>query len=154
MDNLNNRLRKDPRYKQGVFTPKNKSKFIGKNAVYRSSYELKFMRWADSNINVLEWGSENIVVPYVSPLDGRTHRYYVDCYIVIKEGDVVKKYLIEIKPHAHTLPPKESKRKKPSTVLHEQTQYILNQAKWKAAKVFAKKYNADFLILTEQHLNN
>lgn len=153
MSDLNNRLRRDPRFKQGVFTPKNKQKFIGKTAVYRSSYELKFMRWADGNINVLEWGSECIIVPYVSPVDGRGHRYYVDGYVVIKEGEIIKKYMIEIKPHAHTLPPKPSKRKKPATVLYEQTQYILNQAKWAAAKMFAKQRGAEFIVLTEHHLN-
>lgn len=146
---MNNR---DPRFKQGVFKPKHPQKFIGKFAIYRSSFELRFMRWADSNPNVLEWSSEQIIVPYVSPIDGRAHRYYVDNFVAIKEGTVVKKYLVEIKPFQQTQPPKPSKRKKASTVLYEQTQWVINQAKWASAKEFAKKKNAEFIILTEKEL--
>lgn len=145
-------LNKDPRFKQGIFKPKHPQKFIGKFAVYRSSFELKFMRWADMNPNVLEWSSEQVIVPYVSPVDGRAHRYYVDNFVAIKEGDVVKKYLVEIKPFSQTHPPKPSKRKKPATVMYEQTQWVINQAKWTAAKEFAKRKNVEFIILTEKEL--
>jgi len=146
---MNNR---DPRFKQGVFKPKHPQKFIGKFAIYRSSFELRFMRWADSNPNVLEWSSEQVIVPYVSPIDGRAHRYYVDNFVVIREGTVVKKYLVEIKPFQQTQPPRPSKRKKPATVLYEQTQWIINQAKWASAREFAKKKNVEFIILTEKEL--
>ena len=55
-------MKKDKRYRQGVFRPNNIEKYIGKgHPVYRSSWELKFFRWADLNENVLAWGSENIV---------------------------------------------------------------------------------------------
>lgn len=145
-------IRRDPRYNQGIFRPINKAKFVGSFAIYRSSWEKKFMFWADKNPNVLEWSSERVIVPYKSPIDNKIHKYYVDAYVVIKEGDVIKKYMIEIKPHAHTLPPKPSKRKKPATVLYEQTQYMLNQAKWAAAKMFAKQRGAEFIVLTEHHL--
>jgi hypothetical protein len=145
-------LNRDPRFKQGVFKPKHPQKFVGKFAVYRSSFELKFMRWADNNPNVLEWSSEQIIVPYVSPVDGRAHRYYVDNFVVIREGDVVKRYLVEIKPFGQTQPPKPSKRKKPATMLYEQTQWIINQAKWAAAREFARKKHAEFIILTEKEL--
>jgi hypothetical protein len=139
------------KYRQGIFTPVNKDKFIGTKAVFRSGLELKFMRFCDNNTNVLKWGSENIVVPYVSPLDGRVHKYYVDNFVIIKEGDVIKKYLIEIKPSSQINPPQTKYRKK-THLIYEQTMYIKNQAKWAAAREFCMKKGLEFLILTEKDL--
>ena len=98
-------LQKNNKYRQGIFTPKNKEKFKGEYAIYRSGLELKFMRFCDENTNVLLWSSEQVIVPYISPLDGRAHKYYVDNFVIIKEGDQIKKYLIEIKPSKQTIPP-------------------------------------------------
>ena len=60
---LNGRSKK---FKQGVYIPKNKEKFFGKDgyAIYRSGLELNYFRILDNNPNVLKWGSEEIVVPY------------------------------------------------------------------------------------------
>ena len=66
------------KYKQGVYKPINPEKFIGKTAQYRSGLELKFFRFFDLNENVIKWGSENIVIPYISPIDLKQHRYFVD----------------------------------------------------------------------------
>lgn len=145
-------LKKDPRFTQGIFKPKNKEKFMGDHAIFRSSFERKFFLWADKNPNVLEWGSENVIIPYKSPIDNRIHRYYIDAYIVLKEGNNVVKYLIEIKPYKQTIPPVDSKKKKRETVLYEQTQWQVNQAKWNAADIFAKSKGAKFIILTEKEL--
>lgn len=145
-------FKKDERFKQGIFKPRNPEKFIGKVAIFRSSFERKFFLWADKNPNVIEWGSENIIVPYKSPIDKKYHRYYVDTFVVIKEGNNIKKYLIEIKPFSQTQPPKPSNRKKESTILYENIQWVINQAKWEAAKKFATSRNAEFLILTEKEL--
>jgi hypothetical protein len=145
-------FKKDERFKQGIFQPKNPDKFIGKFAIFRSSFERTFFLWADKNPNVLEWGSENIVVPYKSPIDNKMHRYYVDNYIVIKEGSAIKKYLIEIKPFKQTLPPVSSNKKKKQTMLYENTQWAINSAKWEAAKKFAEAKGAKFIIITEKDL--
>lgn len=145
-------FKKDDRFKQGIFRPKNPKKFIGEYAIFRSSYERKFMLWADSNPNVLEWSSEKVIIPYISPIDNRIHRYYIDTHVVIKEGDKIKKYLIEIKPYNQTQPPKPSKKKKKETVLYENTQWLINNAKWESAKKFAESKGAEFLILTEKEL--
>lgn len=145
-------MKKDPRFIQGIFKPINKDKFMGKYAVFRSSWERKFMLWADKNPNIIEWSSEQIVIPYRSPLDNKIHRYFVDNYIVLKEGDKIKKYLIEIKPHKQTLAPVPSKKKKKATVLYETTQWAVNQAKWEAAKKYANDRGAEFIILTEKEL--
>lgn len=143
------RLVKNNKYRQGVFKPTNRSKFIGTEAIYRSGLELKFMRFCDTNDNVLKWGSENIVIPYFSPLDKKYHRYYVDNFVVIKEGDIIKRYLVEIKPSKQTLPP-NTKYKKKEHLLYEQAQYIKNQSKWQAAKEYCKNKNMEFIIITEK----
>ena len=143
---------KNPKYKQGIYTPKNASKFIVTTAIYRSSLELKFFRFCDNNSNVTKWGSESVVVPYVSPLDNKVHRYFVDNYVVIKEGDKTKTYLIEIKPFKQTKPP-ETKYRKKQHLIYEQSQYLVNQAKWESARKYCSQKGIEFLILTEKELN-
>ena len=140
-------------YKQGVFKPKNPLKFDGSAAVYRSSYELKFFRWCDENVNVLKWGSENVVIPYVNPNTNKLSKYFVDSFIVLKEGSKHNKYLIEIKPFKQTRPPNPSKYRNKDNLLYEQTMWNQNQAKWEAANKWAKKHSAEFIILTEKELN-
>ena len=100
------------KYKQGTYRPRNPDKFIGSTATYRSGLELKFMRFCDNNSNVVMWGSENVIVPYISPIDGRVHKYFVDNFVAIKEGNSIKKYLVEIKPHKQTSPPTTKYKKK------------------------------------------
>ena len=141
-------------FRQGVFRPQNSGKYVGSNFTqYRSSWELKFCRWADLNENVLAWGSENIIVPYINPLDNKVHRYFVDNYVVFKDSKGEKqKFLIEIKPSKQVEKPISSLRKKQSTVLYEQTTWITNQAKWEAAKKWAEKKGCQFIILTEKEL--
>lgn len=137
---------------QGVYKPINPQKFMGKQAVYRSSFELKFFKWADINPNVLKWGSENVIIPYISPVDGRVHRYFVDNIIHLREGANISRYLIEIKPSKQTIAPTPSKRKKATTVLYEKVTYAVNSAKWDAAKDYAKMHGMKFQILTEREL--
>lgn len=141
------------KYRQGIFRPINVEKFIGTKAIYRSGLELKFMRFCDSNINVIRWGSENIIVPYISPLDGKVHRYFVDNYVVIKEGLNIIRYLIEIKPSSQLKIP-ATKYKKKEHLIYEQSMYVVNQAKWAAAAAYALKNNCIFKIITEKELNN
>ena len=83
--------KKNSKYTQGVFIPKNIDKFIGSKAFYRSSLELRFMKFCDVNENVLKWGSENVIIPYINPLDNKMHRYFVDNFVMIKEGNITKK---------------------------------------------------------------
>ena len=112
---------------KGKFKPKNISKYKGdpSGIIYRSSWELKFFQWCDRNTNVLEWSSESVIVPYKSPVDGRYHRYYVDNAIALQEGNKIIKYLVEIKPYKHTLPPVQSNRKKKCTLLYENRTYAV-----------------------------
>jgi len=73
--------------------------------------------------------------------------------MTLKENNITKNYLIEIKPYKQTIPPVESNRKKKSTILYEKITYAVNQAKWSAARQFAKKRNIEFIILTENELD-
>jgi len=139
------------RFRQGVFVPINRDKFIGTKAFYRSGLELKFMRFCDSNPNVLKWGSENVVVPYISPIDNKVHRYFVDNFVTIKENNNVTRYLIEIKPDRQTRPP-VTKYKNKEHLLYEQATYVVNSAKWEAARKICSQKGWQFLIITEKHL--
>jgi len=144
---------KDERYKQGVYRPVNK-KYTGKHyPKYRSSWELKFFRWCDLNPNVVEWNSENVVIPYRIG-NGKPRRYIVDNTVVMKQRGKIKKYLIEIKPFSQTQPPKPHGNKKRSTVIYEQYTYAKNKSKWLAAKQWGQKHGYEFMIITERELYN
>jgi hypothetical protein len=147
-------MKKDKRFRQGIFKPKNKNKYIGNDSpTYRSSWELKFFRWADCNENILAWGSENIIIPYTSPLDGKVHRYFVDNFIVFRDRNGNKqKFLIEIKPSKQVAKPTTVKGKHRRTILYEQKTWVVNQAKWKAAEEWSKRKGYKFLIITEKEL--
>jgi hypothetical protein len=139
---------------KGKFKPKNPKKYRGdvNNIVYRSLWELRFMKWCDNNLSVEEWGSETIIVPYLSPLDKKVHRYFVDFYIKVKnKTGALQKYLIEIKPERFTKPP-EIPQKKTKRFIDEVFQYSVNEAKWKAAFEFCQDRNMKFVVLTEKDL--
>jgi hypothetical protein len=139
---------------KGRFRVVNATKYKGDitNIVYRSLWELKFMKWCDSSISVVEWGSETVIIPYISPIDNKAHRYFVDFYIKVRtKANSIEKYLIEIKPEKFTKPP-EIPKKKTKRFIDEVFQYGVNDAKWKAAFEFCKDRNMKFVILTEKDL--
>jgi len=146
------RKRTYKKYKQGIYTPSTKKYKGHGNPVYRSSWELKFFRWCDINPNVLQWTSESLVIPYISPLDNKPHRYFVDNVVVLREGDSIEKYAIEIKPKKQTMKPTPHGNKKDSTILYENMEYVRNMAKWEAARKWCSKKGYKFQILTEEHL--
>ena len=120
--------------------------------IYRSLWERKFMTYCDTNINILEWGSEEIVLPYRSPIDNKVHRYYPDFYIKVRETNgKVKRYIIEIKPQKQTIMPKKQK-KQTKGYMKEVYEYAKNQAKWKAANEFCKDRLWEFKVMTEREL--
>jgi hypothetical protein len=139
---------------KGKYSPSYPQKYKGDptNIVYRSLWERKFMKYCDLNENILEWGSEEIALPYRSPIDNRIHRYFPDFYIKVKESTgQIKKYIIEIKPKKQTVEPKVQKRKTKSYI-YEVVEYAKNQAKWKAAEEFCKDRMWEFKVLTENDL--
>jgi len=139
---------------KGKYKPRNLSKYQGDatNIVYRSSWELKFMKYCDSNPSILEWGSEEFFIPYLSPVDNRVHRYFPDFFVKVKDKNGKKvKYIIEVKPKHQCSPPKPQKRKTKQWINAVET-YSVNQAKWKYATEFCKDRGIKFKILTEDHL--
>ncbi len=141
-------------YKQGFFKPQNPKKYIGDptQIVYRSGWEKRVMDWADTNSNVLRWCSEEIVIPYVSPVDNRVHRYFTDFYVEARGRDgEVRKMILEVKPKAQTQEPKKPKRTTKRYITEVMT-YGINQAKWEAAENFCRSKGWEFRIITETDL--
>lgn len=139
---------------KGKYRVLNPTKYRGdfREVIYRSSWELKFMKWCDTNPSVVEWGSETMIIPYKSPVDNKLHRYFVDFYIKVKSMDgKITKYLIEIKPERFTKPPAIPKRQT-KKFIEEVFQYGVNQAKWKSANDFCQDRGMKFMILTEKDL--
>ena len=52
------------------------------------------MSYCDRNQDIVEWASEEMFVPYVSPIDKKIHRYFYDFLVKTSSG---KKVMIEIK---------------------------------------------------------
>ena len=134
------------KYYQGKYIVKNPQKYMGdvSNVIYRSSWELKFLNWCDNNPHVVKFSSEETIIPYVSPIDNKPHRYFVDFKIVLSTG---KTYLIEIKPASQTVPPVGTKKTK--RLIQETATFLVNQAKWHAAERFASSRGWEFKVLTE-----
>lgn len=141
-------------YHQGRYTPQNPQKYRGdvNNIIFRSSWERKFFTWCDVNSSVLEWSSEEIVIPYICQTDNKPHRYFLDAHVKIKDskGNIFT-YLVEIKPFSQTQPPKFP-GKQTKRYLAEAETFIKNQSKWDAAKKFAERNGVKFIILTEKDL--
>lgn len=142
--------RKKSRYKQGKFKPINPGKYIGDptNITYRSGWELKMLKMLDTSDSVKGYASEEVVIPYLSPIDNKVHRYFVDMLVVSQSNQVT---LIEIKPDAQTRPPKGNKNKQ--RLIQESMTYLVNQAKWKAAEAYCQKKGWLFKVVTEKTLN-
>ena len=138
----------------GRFKPKKykKYKVDPTRIFYRSLWERRFMVYCNDSAAILEWGSEEVIIPYKSPLDNRVHRYFPDFYIKYKnrEGKIIRE-IIEVKPKKYLSPPKEPKRKT-KRYLTEVSNYAVNQSKFKAAEEFCAERKLAFRILTEDHL--
>ena len=146
---------RDSKYHQGFFHPQNPEKYIGnpRNIVYRSSWELKFMRWCDRTESVLEYGSEEFFIPYFDPVTNRVRRYFPDFIIKVREqSGEIKKYVIEVKPKRQTIAPVQSNKKRKRTYINEVKTYATNEAKWKAAQEWCKDRMIEFKIITENEL--
>lgn len=150
------------KYKQGWYKLVNPEKYISPldehmqsskfgHVLYKSSLELKAIRYADFNKHITKWGLEPFGIPYVKPTDGKVHRYFIDLFIILKDI----KILIEIKPKSQTIKPKLPSIKTPKSIRNYQyalQTYYINLAKWQSAREFCKKRNMKFIILTEEDL--
>ena len=139
---------------KGKYYPSYPRKYKGDptNIIYRSLWERKFMVYCDKNESILEWASEEISIPYRSPIDNRVHRYFPDFYMKVKErGGRVKRYVIEVKPAKQTKPPVKPKRQTKGYI-REAYEYAKNQAKWKMAREFCADRQWEFKVVTEKEL--
>ena len=141
---------------KGLYTPTNPKKYKGDphRIVYRSLWERKFMTYCDTNEFILEWGSEEVSIPYLSPWDGRIHRYFPDFYIKVKQHNGnSKKFIIEIKPKKQCSPPTKTPKRKTKKWLNEVKTWGINEAKWKFATEWCENNGMEFKIFNEDHLN-
>ena len=139
---------------KGKYYPSYPRKYKGDptNIIYRSLWERKFMVYCDKNDSILEWASEEIAIPYRSPVDNRVHRYFPDFYMKVKErGGKIKRYVIEVKPAKQTKPPVKPKRQTKGYI-REAYEYAKNQAKWKMAREFCADRQWEFKVVTEKEL--
>ena len=142
-------------YLSGRFIPRFPEKYKGNptNINYRSGWELKMMNFLDLSSDILEWGSETVIVPYRKPCDGnKIHRYYPDFIIVkLDKNGVRNTTMIEVKPSKETRPPVQKSRVT-KRFLHEAITYSTNQAKWDAAKLYCAKRGWNFQIISEKDI--
>jgi hypothetical protein len=138
---------------KGTFQPQNPTKYIGDptKIIYRSMWERKFMKYCDSSSNVLRWSSEEVVIPYMSPIDKKPHRYFVDFLVEVRTADGIKTWLVEIKPKKQCQEPQKRSRITRGYITEVKT-WITNKAKWEAAKRVSDAKGWEFKIITEDEL--
>jgi hypothetical protein len=136
------------RFAQGKFNLKNPDKYIGnKTPTYRSGWEFTFMKFCDEHPAVAKWASEAIRIPYRNPLSGKHTIYVPDFFIVYSDRKGKQRIeLIEVKPSNQTHKQKLGRSK------HNQAHWIVNQAKWEAARAYAKQNKMLFRIVTEEDI--
>ena len=139
------------------YKPANPHKYFdpsGKPIFLRSSLEIAFAKRCDFEPAILKWASETVEIPYFDPTRMTNRRYIMDFIIYTKDENGKDKItMVEVKPskQASEKPPKRG-NKSDSTFESEMRVWRTNQAKWKAAKEFAKERGWDFVIITEKHL--
>ena len=133
---------------KGRFKPQNPKKYKGdpSNIIYRSTWELRVMKYLDTQPKVEWWASEEMFVRYKSTIDERIHRYYPDFVVKTKE----KTFMLEVKPFHQTQKPKQKRKTK--KFLQEAATYAVNQQKWRAADIFCQEHGWLFKIVTEKDL--
>jgi hypothetical protein len=150
------------KFSQGYFIPKNPQKYIGDltKIIFRSSWEYNFLYYCDRNDLILKWSSEPFHIKYISPLDGKEHKYFVDFYIeyISNENDkLVKKALVEIKPKNKLKKPEPPKTKNKKSLKNFEIQYkewLVLESKIQYAKKFCQINNLEYIIVTEEFLFN
>lgn len=138
---------------KGRFHPKNPQKYLGDvtKIIYRSSWEARVMMDLDHDPKVIGWSSEEVRIPYISPIDGRYHTYYPDFLVQKRKGDIIETTIIEVKPFNQVREPiKGTKTKR--RFFNEVKTYGTNSSKWKYAEDFCKRRGWKFKILTEKEL--
>lgn len=160
-------------YIQGRFVPVHPDKCLNMNGkigspcapTYRSSWELKFMKFCDKYNSILEWGSEVVKISYINEVDNKQHQYITDFYFVCQDAcGVINKYIIEVKPKSQVAqldenyqiiypdPPKTHTAKALENWQERCNTLRINNSKWKAAREWCKSNGFIFKILTEEQI--
>jgi hypothetical protein len=139
---------------KGKFKPENPKKYMGDsdNIIYRSMWERRCMKYFDINPSILQWASEEVVIPYYDSMTKKVRRYFPDFLIKVKTSQGINTHLIEVKPSKDLRPPVGGKGKKKSTVLYEMKTYQMNRDKFASARKWCDDRNITFDIWTEKHL--
>jgi hypothetical protein len=139
---------------KGKFKPENPKKYMGDsdNIIYRSMWERRCMKYFDINPSILQWASEEVVIPYYDSMTKKVRRYFPDFLIKVKTSEGINTHLIEVKPSKDLRPPVGGKGKKKSTVLYEMKTYQMNRDKFASARKWCDDRNITFDIWTEKHL--
>jgi hypothetical protein len=138
---------------KGRFKPKNPKKYNGsaENIIYRSSWELRVMKYFDESASIIWWASEELAIPYRSPVDQKMHRYFPDFIVKVREkSGLVMTYILEVKPEKQTKRPVQ--KRKTQKFLQEAATYAVNQEKWRAADIFCQEHGWKFKVVTEKDL--
>lgn len=135
------------RFAQGIYKPINADKYVGKkDPRYRSGWELAFMRFCDSNDNILQWASESVSIPYRHPFTGKMTMYVPDFLITYRtKNNLLKAELIEIKPRKQSVIEGKMTEKDRMIV-------AINYAKWDAAAKWAKQNGLTFRVINEDQI--
>ena len=135
-------------FAQGVFTPTQPEKYIGKHLPrYRSGWEFTFMQFCYNNKSVLKWASEAIQIPYMHPLTGKRTNYIPDFFVVYvnKYGQQLAE-IVEIKPKKQSLIESRTANARDRAVV------AINHAKWASAMAYCKQNGFKFRVVTEDDL--
>ena len=135
---------------KGRFSPRNPQKYNGdaSNIIYRSSWECRIMDSFDKRPDVLSWSSEEMAIPYISPVDGKRHRYFPDFIVKVRTKDGnIKTMMVEVKPEKQSKPPQVKKRVTKQYIQEVMT-WGVNRAKWKAALEYCKDRKWEFIVMT------
>lgn len=138
----------------GKFIPANKEKYKGdwKKITYRSTWEAFFMKWLDTHPQVLQWNSEEVVIPYFCNAEGKKRRYFMDFWAKFDTG---QQFFFEVKPKKETMPPKIPAKVTVAAkkrYINENYTWSVNTDKWKAASATADKMGIIFRLITEDSL--
>ncbi len=135
------------KFAQGVFQPTNPAKYVGKrDPRYRSGWEMAFMRFCDTNDNILQWASESISIPYRNPLTGKITNYVPDFLVVYRDRkNTTRAEIVEIKPKKQSVIESKASNRDKAIV-------AVNYAKWDAATKWCRRQGLTFRVITEDDI--
>lgn len=135
-------------FAQGKFNLKNPEKYVGnRTPTYRSGWEFAFMRFCDEHPAITKWASESIRIPYRNPLTGKQTIYVPDFFIAYNDKNGRQRVeVIEVKPENQTIKEKLGRSR------YNQASWVVNQAKWEAARAWCKQQGVMFRIVSEHDI--